>query len=212
MSLGRVFRCHVIHHHEADNISGSKDIVIFNFHHIAVDAESLSIFQRDLKIAYVNSERTLEPPRLQYIDFSWHESQSTKGKEWENDIIFWKNLLGNSTSTAFLDNLPYDRKPRDTLRTGRGHSMCITLNSSLSQKINDMACDLQVTLNQLTLAAFLTFLFKLTQEADIQIGILTSNRHRHSEIADVIGFFVNTLPLRCLLNPNGKFPVICQTN
>ena len=205
LSLGRVFRCHVIHHQRKHSMTEHKTIVIFNFHHIAIDAESFIIFQRDLKAAYADTTKALEPLPLHYIDFSWYESQFDKSKKWENEIIFWKNLFDKTSSTVFLSNLPYDRMPRSIRRSGRGHSFCINLNDLLSTKLRNMACDLKVTLNHLTLAAFFSFLYKLTQKTDIQIGVPSASRPEYTAMADIIGFFVNILPFRCILDPSQAF-------
>ncbi|CAF1544513.1 unnamed protein product [Didymodactylos carnosus] len=73
--------------------------------------------------------------------------------------------------------------------------MTIDLDKDLVYSVIIYASDMNVTLCQLMLASYYTFLFKQCQQTDVCIGTINANRYR-SELQSLIGMFVNTLPLR----------------
>ena len=70
-SEGRVFRCHAIRRsiNSNEDLLMPSDVVIFNFHHIAFDGESVDLFCEDLRIAY-STDQSLKPSIFDYIDYS----------------------------------------------------------------------------------------------------------------------------------------------
>ena len=68
-----------------------------------------------------------------------------------------------------------------------------------------------VTLFQLGLAIFYVFLFKLTHgQTDLCIASINANRYR-SEVEDLIGMFVSTLPYRIVVDGDWSFDEVVET-
>ena len=203
LSAGKVVRRHIIRKNRVDNDHDylvPADIIIFNFHHIAIDGFSTHIFRRDLQRAYSTNVEKLESCSLNYIDYSIHERQMNM----EEAKSFWSKHLQGFSNNLFES--VYDRLPTNGhTRSGHSFSASIDLSKNLINKINEFITTYNCTLFQFGLAAYYAFLFKLSGgEQDICIASYTANRYR-SEIQDMIGFFVNVLPQRLIVDPKGNF-------
>ena len=200
LNEGRVFRTLVIRRSTNVDVDllAPFDLLVFNFHHVALDGASIEIFFVDLKRAYL-SEKALERDTFDYIDYSEHE----KKINFDRDRSFWKEQFKGLNNT--LLPLPYDRSPNGkSERSGRGSTETFDLRRDLVERIFALIIDIDVTLFQVGLAAFFTFLFKLTQETDLCVLTVSSNRPR-DELQGILGFFTNTLPQRVLIDPQSTF-------
>ena len=200
LSKGRVFRCHAIRRSISsdEDFLMPSDIVVFNFHHASFDGSSIDLFFFDLHRAY-SSDQPLDPCPLDYIDYSVYEKEI----KMDEARAFWKSHLDGFVSRPLP--LPYDRSPvNEAGRSGRGSTVTFDLSSEIVDQMLKFMAEYGVTLFQLGLAAFYAFLFKLTQETDLCVLTVSANRPR-SELQEIIGFFVNTLPLRLLIDPQSSF-------
>jgi non-ribosomal peptide synthetase component F len=119
--------------------------------------------------------------------------------------MFWLDTLHDCHFDRSLP-LPYDRyRLVDEHRTGRGTSISFEFGQDLSDYFLHHASSNDITLEYLALACYYGFLFKLTNgERDLCIGMNTHGRYKE-ELMSVIGMFVNTIPLRCQLDPHWSF-------
>ncbi|CAF4135124.1 unnamed protein product [Rotaria sp. Silwood2] len=103
--------------------------------------------------------------------------------------------------------LPFDRyRLSDEHRTSRGISVSFDFGEDLSQAVVTYSSLNGITLEQLVLASYYAFLFKLTNgESELCIKMNIDGRYT-KELTSVIGLFVNTIPLRCQLDPYWSFP------
>ena len=210
LSKGRVIQCHILRQRqfvntvsvENNDILAEGDILSFSIHHSAFDGVSKGIFFRDLAHAYRTGEPIpVDDNELQYIDYSVNERliDTTLSQE------FWQSEFeGYNHQTAL--SLPFDRhRPPTDQRSNLGHTAEVVLDNEISTAFVQYASVHHVTLFQLGLATFYAFLFKLTHgQNDLCISSLNSNRYR-SELQNVIGMFVATLPYRMKLNAHESF-------
>ncbi|CAF4152919.1 unnamed protein product, partial [Adineta steineri] len=152
LNRGIVLRCHIIKYNstrkDEEIYLEKNDIIIFNLHHIAFDGASRRIFFSDLKYNLENDSTLLNNEnQFQYIDYSVYEKQM--------DIIssyhFWQSHLdGLSLERRIM--LPFDR-----------HRLLTDQHSDFAHLIDipfDYASSQDVTLFQLGLTIFYTFLYK----------------------------------------------------
>lgn len=97
-----------------------------------------------------------------------------------------------------LLNLAIDY-PRPQTASYLGDSVSLTLDISCSQQLKKLASSQGVTLFTLLLAVYKVWLHHHTRQTDIIVGVPTSGRTQQT-FANVIGNFVNPLPLRSQLN------------
>jgi amino acid adenylation domain-containing protein len=173
-------------------------------HHIATDQWSRSVFNRELSELYRDfstgaAKNVLELP-LQYVDYAiWQRDQFQAGA-YQRQLSYWKDRM--TPLPPFLD-LPTDF-PRP-LRPSYSGGMCRRqLDSQLVESLRQLAFQERATLFMLFLAALQVWLYRLTNETDIAVGVPIGGRNR-VELEGLIGCFINTLVLRCDLSHTPTF-------
>ena len=180
-------RCRVYDRHD----SASIHIVM---HHIISDAWSVKILQQELKALYEsaqqNTEHELPELPVAYSDYA----------RWERglrDRPEYKNALARCVES--LRDAPVLRLPADRPGVGASSSIGIRveheIEPGLMQKIRDVSNSLGVTPFGFMLAIFKVWLYRLTLEPDVVVGVPIANRDRR-ETEGLIGFFMETLALR----------------
>src|SRR5262249_27891401 len=82
--------------------------------------------------------------------------------------------------------------------------LSFSISPALSQSLKSLCKAESVTLFMLSLAVFKVLLYRYTGQEDLIVGSPIANRHRQ-ELESLIGFFVNTLPMRTDLSGNPTF-------
>jgi NRPS condensation-like uncharacterized protein len=208
LSNGRVLHCQILRqqtlfnkNYDSQFITDS-DVIIIAFHHVACDRSGSQIFLNDLCNAYNSNETWFENEEsLQYIDYSVHERliDMTTSRE------FWYLQLRGYNLEHRLP-LPIDRHRSSTdQRSGFASVAEISFDGVISTAFLNYASSHQVTLYQLALSTFYTFLFKLTHgQHNLCISCINANRYR-TQLENMIGMFVSTLPYRIQLDPYWSF-------
>ncbi|CAF1523936.1 unnamed protein product [Adineta steineri] len=162
----------------------------------------MNIFLHDLNQAYTTGQLLYDDDtNLRYLDYAVIEQQMSM----TGASMFWLDVLHDCKLDQPL-SLPYDRyRLSNEHRTGRGTPICFDFGQDLSHDFLIHASSNNISLEQLALATYYVFLFKLTNgEKDLCIGINTHGRYR-DELNSIIGMFVNAIPLRCQLDPHLSF-------
>ncbi|CAF4166253.1 unnamed protein product, partial [Adineta steineri] len=216
LSIGHVINCHILLHHQSnhsftqnnDDLLTKDDLILFTFHHTCFDGASTSIFIRDLSLAYQSDDLLpVDDNSLQYIDYSIHEHMMDMTLSQE----FWQLELKGYNLTRQL-SLPVDRQrsSTDQQRSGLASSAQITFDDEICRSFLNYASSHHLTLFQLGLSIFYVFLLKLTHgETDICISSINANRYR-SELMNMIGMFVSTLPYRVELDPHWSLDEVVE--
>ena len=210
LSKGRVIQCHVLRYSrpldhsfvEHGDELANDDLILFCLHHSAFDGASKGIFCQELTQAYdSDSILSTNTDRLQYIDYAVHEHQL----DMTSSQAFWRRQLQEYNLQRVL-SLPSDRhRSSAEQRSARASAAEFTLDNDLSSAFFTYASAHQLTPFQLGLAAFYVFLFKLSHgQSDLCISCINANRYR-SELENMIGMFVATLPYRMQLQPHWSF-------
>ncbi|CAF1494992.1 unnamed protein product, partial [Adineta steineri] len=217
LSKGRVIRCHILRHYhqsqdnssrENDDLLTENDHILISIHHAMFDGASVSIFLRDLSLAYQSIDSlSMDANSLQYIDYSIHEHVMDMSLSRE----FWHSQLEGYNIECSL-SLPFDRQRSSTSqqRSGLASTAEIIFDNAICTSFLTYASSHHLTLFQLGLSMFYVFLFKLTHgESDLCIGSVNANRYR-SELVNMIGMFVSTLPYRVELDPHWSFDEVVK--
>ncbi len=124
--------------------------------------------------------------------------------------MFWLDTVHDCHLDRSLP-LPYDRhRLLHEHRTDRGTSISFDFSQDLSHHFLVYASSNNMSLQCLALACYYAFLFKLTNGVkDLCIGMDIDGRCKE-ELMSVIGMFVNTIPLRCQLDPHWSFHQLSQ--
>jgi len=183
------------------SLGSDKTLLLFTMHHIISDGWSLSVFMSKLNHlynAFVNAKEVESiSPEIQYKDYSfWQNSflQSAKAKQMQE---FWLKKLEGFQSLDF----PTDY-PRPTEQSFKGKTLSLEFDESTTQLIKELALGKNMSLFMFINAAVKLLLYKYSDQNDITIGSVVSNRS--DQTADQIGFFVNTIVLRDVIDENAS--------
>ncbi|MCL5071891.1 MAG: amino acid adenylation domain-containing protein, partial [Actinobacteria bacterium] len=184
-------------------VKKQEHVLLLNLHHIISDAWSFSNLCRDLK-EYYNSKlesRVYRLPKLnvQYADYACWQKDHLRDQVMQGHFTYWRDMLQGYANL----NLQTDyARPKE--EDFAGAEIVFEVKKEVKNKLKMFAIKANVSVFMLLLAGFKILLAKLTQQDDILIGTLTANRN-FPEVEDLIGFFVNTLPLRTKVCGNKKF-------
>ncbi|WP_157972232.1 non-ribosomal peptide synthetase [Pleomorphovibrio marinus] len=175
------------------------------FHHIACDGWSLPIFYKEFVSRYtdelVGQVQGMHTGNLdyQYAEYAgWQKKESTKETKREK-VNFWKQLLENHKNLSLPE---ISSTANSSERRGGIHSF--QFDKGVTKKIRNRAKELQSSPFVFLLSVFNLLIYKFSQQRDFCIGIASSGRHiKGSE--ELIGYFVNPLPLRCVITESEDF-------
>ncbi|CAM3324100.1 non-ribosomal peptide synthetase [Xenorhabdus nematophila] len=176
-------------------LSDEEHIFILTQHHIITDGWSTGILIRELGILYCaaleEKKALLEPLPIQYADYAVWQQKWLRGETTVAQRSFWQEQLRGAPE---LLTLPTDR-PRSPEQSYAGDYIPIHLNAELLSALKALEQRQGTTLFMTLLAGWSIVLARLSGQNDIVIGTPVANRP-YSELEGLIGFFVNTLPLR----------------
>ena len=170
-------------------------VLLFSMHHIISDEWSMRILIKELGALYEayssGKESPLEPLSIQYSDFAVWQRKWLEGEVLDKQLEYWKQQLGVEPPVL---ELPTDR-PRPPVQGHDRSSLSMRLSAGLGDQIKKLSMREGATLFMTLLAAFKVLLYRYTWQEQIVVGTPIANRNR-AETEGLIGFFVNTLPLR----------------
>ena len=182
----------------------AEHVLLLTTHHIVSDGWSMGIFVKEMAAVYqaINQGQPITLPELaiQYPDFARWQREWLQGEVLEEQLRYWTGCLAGAPPVL---NLPI-AGARPAMQTFRGSHINRTLPLELRKRLGDLSRHEGVTLFMTLLAAFNTLLFRYSGQEDLVVGSPIAGRNR-AETEHLIGFFVNSLPLRTKLSGNPTF-------
>ncbi|HSF43042.1 MAG TPA: non-ribosomal peptide synthase/polyketide synthase [Thermoanaerobaculia bacterium] len=172
-----------------------RHVALFAIHHIACDGWSLGILVEELAALYPalrgGGRSPLPGLPVQYADFAAWQRAWLSGEVLREQLAWWRGLFDGPPSVL---DLPLDR-PLPAVQSFRGAQLPVQIPADLSRRLAALARESGATPFMVLLAGFQTLLARLSGQEDVVVGSPVANRNR-VETEGLIGFFVNTLPLR----------------
>ena len=172
-------------------------------HHIAFDGWSNSLLLNELAISYkhVREGRApeLETLPFQYADFAVWQKHLVHGDLLRRKSDYWKKKLLNLN----MLQLPVDF-PKPPVPNFNGSVETLQIDKALRDQLSKLAQEQSATLFMTLLTAFKMLLSHYSGQQDICVGTVTTGRHQ-KELEKLIGYFVQTLPIRSNLTPDATF-------
>ncbi|MBV9808996.1 MAG: non-ribosomal peptide synthetase, partial [Solirubrobacterales bacterium] len=184
-------------------VGPEQSVLVVCVHHIVTDGWSMGLFFSELSALY-NARlggRDAGLPELpfQYVDFAVWQRRQLQGERLAELLGFWRGELeGLSTLELSTD------RPRPAAPSFRGGSVPLVLGPEVTRALREVAQRHGATLFMALTAAFAGLLARYTRQTDIAIGTPVAGRSR-SELERLIGFFVNTIVLRCDLSGDPSY-------
>ncbi|MEV0125238.1 amino acid adenylation domain-containing protein [Streptomyces sp. NPDC050703] len=184
-----------------------RSVLVVAMHHLVSDRWSLAVFLNELSELYEAFAAGLPSPlpelAVQYGDFATWQQRQADSAEWERGLAHWREHLDGAP--AVLD-LPTDR-PRPAVQGFNGGSVPVALPPALVGELAALAARHGATPYMALLTAFNILLHRYTGQDDIVVGVPTALRG-HAEVEPLIGYFVNTLPIRTDLSGGPGFEAV----
>ncbi|MFI6631093.1 amino acid adenylation domain-containing protein [Nonomuraea fuscirosea] len=176
-------------------------------HHIVCDGWSLGILIPELAACYV-AVRDGTPPDLpglpvQYGDWAAWQRQQT-GSETAGHLAHWREQLRGASSLQTPS-----RPARDGVQSWRCAELPLAVPDALLRDVRALAKEERATPFMVLLAAFAGVLSRWYAQDDLLVGTVTAGRSQ-VEMDGLIGFFVNTLPIRVRLDPRMSFRTLLR--
>ncbi len=198
MEKGPLFRVHVLCR------STTEHVFLLVFHHIIADFWSTAIFLDDFKTAYTAELEgrgiTLPSPRTSYADFARWQHTMLASDEGEQHWAYWRDKLAGTLPVLDLP-IDFTRPPVQNYRGALRH---FYLEPALTRAIVNLGESHGASLYTTLLAAFHVLLGRFSGQHDIVVGTPVAGRTRPG-LHDLVGYFVNMLPMRGDLSGNPPF-------
>ncbi|WP_165387633.1 HAD-IIIC family phosphatase [Vibrio vulnificus] len=171
-----------------------------------VQAEKLGVIEND---SHDISERLPEivPSPIQYRDYvQWQQLVMQRQEFLSEHEKYWhacyERPLPEPVSIADFPLSESERIQAGPFSPGK--EFTITLPEHLSKSLSVFARERKISLFSLMLTAMKVLVYQRTGQQDIVIGTAVSGRDQ-AELSELIGCFINFLPLRSKVNPTGTW-------
>ncbi|MEU1280261.1 amino acid adenylation domain-containing protein [Streptomyces sp. NPDC005805] len=195
---GPHLRAHLI------RFSAEDHLLVLSAHHAAVDGWSANILFEELAELYralsAGDRPALKPPARQFADFAAWQNRRVEQGAFSDDEEYWRRQLADAPARS---TLPADlTAAADAI--GEGALARIELPGDLVARVDRLARETGATRYMVLLAAFQLLLARHSGTDDVVVGTPASGR-THPDLDGVVGYLINTLPLRTRLNPEERF-------
>lgn len=198
LSLSPIFRVQVI------TLSKNEHILSLVIHHSIFDGWSVHVLLDEFFKFYRNDSdadpASLTALKIQYADFAeWQNEWIAQGAIQQQQEVWMEQLAGQLPTLTLPTQLP-----RPPVFSSKGAIISVDLEKDTFDAIQVCANKLNVTVFMYLLSTYYLLLYRYCGQDDIVIGVPIANRNM-SQIEPLIGFFVNTLPLRNSINEKLSF-------
>ena len=184
-------------------------VLCLTLHHAVGDAWSWSILHRELSEAYAAALAGKAPQwaslPIQYADYAAWQQEQLEGEEGAALRCWWAAALVGAPA---LLQLPLDR-PRPAQPTNAAGQLLTKMPDTVLAGLQALARSLGVNMQAVLLAGLQALLLRYTGQDDVMVGVPVAGRDR-PETHGLVGYFINTLPVRCAAEEDQSFAGLAQ--
>jgi amino acid adenylation domain-containing protein len=183
-------------------LAPERHALLLCLHHAAGDDWSAGLLVRELAAGYRPGRKAPPPPPLpiQYADYAAWQRRWLAAGGLDDQLAYWQERLAGTLPRLAL---PTDR-PRPPVQSFRGAALPLALPPELSAAVRELAQRGNHTLFMVLLAAYACVLGRHAGQEEVVVGTAVANRGQ-AEVEELIGCFVNILPLRLDLAGNPTY-------
>jgi amino acid adenylation domain-containing protein/non-ribosomal peptide synthase protein (TIGR01720 family) len=180
-------------------VEAGRTLLFIDVHHIAADGLSMNVILKEFAALY--DGLPLGPVKRQYRHAIEEVESRKRLPEYQAEEKYWlKEMAGD---IPLLD-LPADW-PRSGEMDFRGDKCGLVINAERTRRLEALAREHGSSLYMVLLGAYVALLHRLTGAEDLIVGLPVAGRPG-ADSDEVVGMFVNSLPLR--FRPNAEQPFV----
>jgi FkbH-like protein len=167
--------------------SSTEHILIFLFHHIICDAQSIGIFLENFHKHFIN-ENVISSDPATYTDFITYQADYLQ--EHQHALLdYWKSRSSCERGRPLVTDFG-----RKEVRSNKGKSVFFHIGKETRQRVISLASRLSITPFSVYLGCFQLFYMIRSKSLNSTIGVLSSGRSDR-KFLQTIGYFINPLPI-----------------
>ncbi|MEO3827709.1 amino acid adenylation domain-containing protein [Actinomadura sp. B10D3] len=179
-------------------------VLVLTMHHIACDGWSAAILQREFGLLLAGDREgtgtaALPPLPVQYADYAVWQRERLDEEVIEAELAHWRRALDGLAPLGLRTD-----RARPPVRDPRGALVPFTVRQDVVDGLTRLGRRHDATPFMTLLTAFAVLLARHTGQWDVPVGTPVAGRHR-PEVEGVVGFFLNSLVVRCGLGPELAF-------
>ncbi|WP_336217163.1 condensation domain-containing protein, partial [Nonomuraea sp. LPB2021202275-12-8] len=182
---GRLLRAGLVRY-DAD-----ASLLWLSVHHSACDGWSIGVIIDELTTAYGPAAADLPALPVSYADYAAWQRQNLDEQALTSGVEWWREHLAGAPA---LTGVPVDHA-RPATQSWAGATHRETIDPALAERVRAFAAANSATVFQVLCTAFTIVLSRWSGQNDLVIGTPVAGRPQ-PELDRLVGFFVNTLPLR----------------
>ncbi|MFD7814655.1 amino acid adenylation domain-containing protein [Streptomyces sp. NPDC059785] len=178
-------------------------VLLVTAHHIASDGWSTVVLEREIRelcaAAAEHRAPALPAPAVQYGDYAAWQAARSDDTVLDRELDYWKTALRGMPELQL-----HTDRPRPARRDGHGQGVRFSVPATLADALSGIGRQHGATPYAALLAAFAALLSRYSGQDDFGVGSPVTGRLR-PETQDTVGFFLNSLVLRCDLTGDPTF-------
>jgi amino acid adenylation domain-containing protein len=185
-------------------IADNDHVLVLTMHHIIADGWSAELIVRETLSIYDALRRGTEPDLpdlpIQFGDYAaWERERAL-----EPDLAYWRRQL---RQVPPLELTIAGARPAEQSLEGAAYNFVI--DGQLADAVAELGRQHGATMYMTLMAAFQAILARHSGQSDFAVGSPTAGRPR-PELENIVGCFVNMLPVRARLDGDPSFLEILQ--
>ncbi|MDG4752603.1 non-ribosomal peptide synthetase [Micromonospora sp. WMMD718] len=180
-------------------VADEEHRLIVVLHHILADGWSVSVLFAEFAALYAGY-REGRPAALPPLPLQYGEAVQLEPTDVDDDLRYWADRLAGAPQVL---ELPLDH-PRPPVASSHGDSWHFDLPAGPVRDLVAVGRVRDATPFMVLFALFQVLLYRYTGQDDVVVGVPVANRDR-AGLDGLIGFFLNTLPIRTDLAGDPSF-------
>lgn len=194
LGAGPLLRCHLL------RLAAEDHMLVVVLHHAVSDGWSMGILLQELSARYAGRAEDVAPElAVQYADYAVWQRELVDSDGLDTQLAYWRDRLAGAPPLR----LPADH-PGSVAPTYTAHVLPVEVPADQVWAARGQATSFMVTL-----AAFAVVLARWSGQTDVLVALPVAGRAQ-VELEPLIGFFVNTLPLRVELTADMDFAALLE--
>jgi len=189
LSQGPLLRAYLV------RLADQEHVLLVTVHHCVFDAWSAGVLVGDLAALYraevTGGPSGLDELAVQFADYAVWERERLEGPAGQELAAWWRGTLEGAQPARLATD-----RPRPPVNDFDGQEVSRSTAPGLLDGLRELSRREGATLFATLMAALHALLHRYTGQDSLVVGTTSANRRR-AVLTPLIGFLVNTLPIRC---------------